>query len=476
MTTTPIREISGDSEPAAKNAARKDNGENSFGFFLLAASPAPKAEAGGRQSPAARTSPCSSDSPASGIAETAETGISADPESAASEKIAAEATRSLGNAQGNQQAAGESGSSRLLPAGNIEEMVKQAAEAAADGKKIPAPPEQPSPDPEKAATSSPEGASRGGSIEKTGPLPFEAGAAAEKSWDGIVKAIEAGENSEKAGNTDAANPKAVDAEAGGETKAADNNGSAGSKAAETGNPTGKRMNPETETASRTATPDSENPSTAENGDEAEASTRTVDSKAGEKNFTGSGDDTGKAGRESVEPQPANTRETVTQPAGSTPGGGKFQAAVPETPPAEEMIPFRNTDLEEMFRAGRLAVLRNGREARMVLHPPELGRLRIRLYAGPNRSAARFIVETPEAREALLAGEHLLREAFEKHGLEIDEFEVEIVDSGSDGRNGRYEDENSQKSDGFLNRKQSKTENNASFTSSNHPSGLINIYA
>ena len=143
-----------------------------------------------------------------------------------------------------------------------------------------------------------------------------------------------------------------------------------------------------------------------------------------------------------------------------------------------LMPFKDGSIDELFKGGRLSVLKGGQEARLVLYPPELGKLRVKLFTDDGKSIARFIVETKEAQAVLVAGESYLKDAFLKHGLEIESFSVLVSKSKPDGEESRYKErENPDSKDQSPPKEQEKSELYASYaTSSTFPSGQINIYA
>ncbi len=482
MTTNNIQEVSHESGAAAQKTDRKHDENNSFLSVLLAARPADNAEHGPATVPDMPASP-DTDGSNSRAVETTASAPSGNPEQAPSKELTPEAAGSAQHSPENEQTTRASVQSGSRSAENGKAGLEPGTEQAGNGKLAAVREEWSAGAAENPASPSSPGRPAG----NVAALQPETGTAGEKSWNSIVKGIEIREST-----------------AGGSAP-----GESGSNTADEGGLPGKGLNPEAELETKTGAPNREalpsekavetadtktrsggeqvagkgagasSEKTGNAGETAEAG-RTGETKgAGEGAETRGAGEAGKAGEtgdETVKTVQANGKGAASPATGAAGGSGTPQSVAAETPPAEELIPFRNADVEEMFKAGRLAVLRNGKEARLVLHPPELGKLRIRLYTGRNRSAARFVVETPEAREALLAGESLLREAFDRHGLEIEEFEVLVINLGSDGENGRYEDEDGSEKDGSLTRKQSSTENNASFMSSKHPSGLINIYA
>ena len=137
----------------------------------------------------------------------------------------------------------------------------------------------------------------------------------------------------------------------------------------------------------------------------------------------------------------------------------------------------SANLEKRLLAfGKLNLMKNGREAKLTLYPPELGKVKIKLFADKGHTIARFLVENEDARRLLLSGEDFLRNSMIKHNLEMDNFEVIVSDYGPDGEHDRYEGKGTSEHPGSPVEKQHIAEIDTSFTSSDNPSGLISLYA
>jgi len=72
-----------------------------------------------------------------------------------------------------------------------------------------------------------------------------------------------------------------------------------------------------------------------------------------------------------------------------------------------------------------APLRDGSRIRIALHPAHLGELRIELSVSGTRVRARIRTETGAARDLILAHLDDLRREFDRRGLRIGRFDVEI---------------------------------------------------
>ncbi|MDP7036156.1 MAG: flagellar hook-length control protein FliK [Planctomycetota bacterium] len=99
-------------------------------------------------------------------------------------------------------------------------------------------------------------------------------------------------------------------------------------------------------------------------------------------------------------------------------------------------PQRVANQQEIFdrivKMARFARAGDRQSARLWLQPPALGSVRIHLTVEKGVVEAQVLTETPAARTSLSSGLAELREALEKHGLEIGGFQVSV--GGEQGEN------------------------------------------
>ena len=89
--------------------------------------------------------------------------------------------------------------------------------------------------------------------------------------------------------------------------------------------------------------------------------------------------------------------------------------------------------EEMFGRIRLMQAQGGHEARLNLHPAELGRLQISISTEGDLAKVAFTVDNPQAREALEQAMPRLREMLQQAGLQL--ADSSVAEQGQQGTGG-----------------------------------------
>jgi flagellar hook-length control protein FliK len=76
------------------------------------------------------------------------------------------------------------------------------------------------------------------------------------------------------------------------------------------------------------------------------------------------------------------------------------------------------------------------EIRLIIRPPELGRVRINMHMENGHIAGKILVDNGSVREAVEQNLAALQRAFEEAGLEVGDFEVSTGDSRDEAADDR----------------------------------------
>ncbi len=94
--------------------------------------------------------------------------------------------------------------------------------------------------------------------------------------------------------------------------------------------------------------------------------------------------------------------------------------------SEAQARIRGSDIfDRISDAVRMSVTRGGREVRIVVEPPELGHLKIKLTLDNDTVNARIVVDSPHLRNFLEGDSQRLRMVFAQQGLILDRYSVEL---------------------------------------------------
>jgi flagellar hook-length control protein FliK len=96
----------------------------------------------------------------------------------------------------------------------------------------------------------------------------------------------------------------------------------------------------------------------------------------------------------------------------------------------EIESAERTPFEKLIRSARTQVGSRVSSARLVLDPPELGRLDVQVRMEAGRVSIGVKTETPEARELLKLRGDELKTALEQHGLHVERFDVTLESDGA----------------------------------------------
>ena len=99
-------------------------------------------------------------------------------------------------------------------------------------------------------------------------------------------------------------------------------------------------------------------------------------------------------------------------------------------PAQFKMPFVDEQLQTIINNAKMTVrdARNGSFV-MQLHPESLGRVNVNLGLVDGVVAGKFLVDSQDAKDALLASMNQIKEQLENAGISVGEFHVDVRDSG-----------------------------------------------
>jgi len=129
-------------------------------------------------------------------------------------------------------------------------------------------------------------------------------------------------------------------------------------------------------------------------------------------------------------EPAQTEQPAAPPA--TAVGGTRQVELGAK--AAATAPHGRTQLHELVARVReiirVTVREERTEARITLHPAELGEVRIRISYGPGGISASIVADSSRAAQTLAQSTPELRRTLEEHGLTLQSVDVQVGGEGS----------------------------------------------
>jgi flagellar hook-length control protein FliK len=140
-------------------------------------------------------------------------------------------------------------------------------------------------------------------------------------------------------------------------------------------------------------------------------------------------------------RPFTAASTDGTPAGGAASGGAPVQAIQTVQPAAASVKLTPENLVADVREAVMRLAADGSgAARIVLHPPELGELVVRLESSRNGVVrAEFHTVSPLVREALEAGLDRLTDALKSEGLTLAQAQVYLdLHLGPEGRSGESE--------------------------------------
>lgn len=148
----------------------------------------------------------------------------------------------------------------------------------------------------------------------------------------------------------------------------------------------------------------------------------------------------------VEEKPGGRLETVQRKdEGSRPLPQAPQS--PPLPPPKKTVEVSATNaqpkvqqvatVQQVFNVVKVKASQSGGEARLRLHPPELGEVKVKVIVADGKVWTHFEVTNPQVKPLLESNMNQLRNSLQENGLQLMDFQVD-VDSGGHGNYERFQ--------------------------------------
>ena len=167
-----------------------------------------------------------------------------------------------------------------------------------------------------------------------------------------------------------------------------------------------------------------------------------------------------------------------QATGLTPAPSRAADSVPSQPviqlPDIRQAPQATDFPQEILARVRMIQSQNGTEARLNLHPAELGRLQIAISSEGEATRVAFVVDNAQAKEALEQAMPRLREFLQQAGLQLTDSSV--AQQGSQGNSGFKGDDEALSDRGILSGHENEGEERPSGPPGTDPNRIVDAYA
>ena len=167
-----------------------------------------------------------------------------------------------------------------------------------------------------------------------------------------------------------------------------------------------------------------------------------------------------------------------QATGLTPAPSRAADSVPSQPviqlPDIRQAPQATDFPQEILARVRMIQSQNGTEARLNLHPAELGRLQIAISSEGEATRVAFVVDNAQAKEALEQAMPRLREFLQQAGLQLTDSSV--AQQGSQGNSGFKGDDEGLSDSGISSGHENEGEERPSGPPGTDPNRIVDAYA
>ena len=167
-----------------------------------------------------------------------------------------------------------------------------------------------------------------------------------------------------------------------------------------------------------------------------------------------------------------------QATGLTPAPSRAADSAPSQPiiqlPDIRQAPQATDFPQEILARVRMIQSQNGTEARLNLHPAELGRLQIAISSEGEATRVAFVVDNAQAKEALEQAMPRLREFLQQAGLQLTDSSV--AQQGSQGNSGFKGDDEALSDRGILSGHENEGEERPSGPPGTDPNRIVDAYA